>query len=58
MPFPVDYQTTGTENLPGLSPAAIWQQLRLAVHEYIGLLAYYLAGYTPSLFPGPQEKTP
>lgn len=58
IPFPVDYQTTGTENLPGLSPAAIWQQLRLAVHEYIGLLAYYVAGYTPSLFPGPQEKTP
>jgi uncharacterized SAM-binding protein YcdF (DUF218 family) len=57
IPFPVDYQTTGKEYLPGFSPVPIWQQLRLAVHEYIGLVTYYVSGYTSTLFPGPLEKS-
>ena len=55
IPFPVDYQTSRRERWPVMAPAGHWRQLRLAVHEYIGLLSYYLAGHSPSLFPGPME---
>jgi uncharacterized SAM-binding protein YcdF (DUF218 family) len=57
IPYPVDYHTSGQERWPSLAPAPNWQQLRFAAHEYIGLLSYYLAGYSQTLFPGPQEKT-
>jgi uncharacterized SAM-binding protein YcdF (DUF218 family) len=57
IPYAVDYHTSGRERWPSLAPAPNWQQLRFAAHEYIGLLSYYLAGYSQTLFPGPQEKT-
>lgn len=53
IPFPVDYQTSGEERLLQLAPVGRWWTLGLAVHEYAGLISYYLAGRSPSLFPAP-----
>jgi uncharacterized SAM-binding protein YcdF (DUF218 family) len=57
VPYPVDYVTSGrfwrnkgvdlTGELGGLS---------LAVHEWIGLVAYWLLGYSDTLFPAPSES--
>ena len=55
VPYPVDYLVSGQERWPVLAPAARWLDLRLAVHEYAGLLGYYLAGYSNTLFPGPRK---
>jgi uncharacterized SAM-binding protein YcdF (DUF218 family) len=50
---PVDYHTRNAAGswapeLPGSLKAVDW-----AAHEWIGLLYYYLRGWSPSLFPGP-----
>ncbi|MCA8926441.1 MAG: YdcF family protein [Alphaproteobacteria bacterium] len=54
--YPVDYQTSGRERWPVLAPALHWRDLDLAAHEYVGLLAYYAAGYSNSVFPGPRKE--
>ena len=56
--YPVDYLSTGEERWPVLAPAGHWSDLRLALHEYVGLLAYYVAGYSSELFPGPRKEMP
>lgn len=56
--FPVDYLGSAQERWPVLAPAAHWSDLRLAAHEYVGLLAYYAAGYSNELFPGPRKELP
>ncbi len=53
--YPVDYLVSGRERWPVLAPAAHWRDLRLAAHEYAGLLGYYLAGYSNTLFPDPRK---
>jgi uncharacterized SAM-binding protein YcdF (DUF218 family) len=49
--FPVDYQTDGWEDLWKLSGGM--HRLDIAVHEWLGLLAYWITGRIPVLFPGP-----
>lgn len=52
IPYPVDHQTLPSRLYqPGFS--LIWHvnQLVLASHEWLGLLAYYLSGKTNQLFP-------
>jgi len=51
--YPVDYQSSENRRLLVLAPVRHWQDLNLAAHEYAGLLSYYWAGYSSSLFPGP-----
>jgi uncharacterized SAM-binding protein YcdF (DUF218 family) len=55
--FPVDYQTRGWSNLSrfnGFASEGLYQ-LDLAVKEWIGLGAYWWAGYTAELLPGPSS---
>jgi uncharacterized SAM-binding protein YcdF (DUF218 family) len=55
VPYPVDYQTAGWRNLwmlPG-SVAGRIGRTDTAVHEWLGLLAYWATGRTAALFPGP-----
>lgn len=54
-PFPVDYQTTGTDAdyANFLLGARGFVVLDSASHEYIGLVAYWLTGKSSALFPGP-----
>jgi uncharacterized SAM-binding protein YcdF (DUF218 family) len=53
--YPVDWRTAGTADLvwPFASLADGLSRTDVAVHEWIGLLAYRLAGKTKVLFPGP-----
>lgn len=55
-PWPVDYRTTGTNaDFHGWRNASdMFEALAVASHEWIGLVAYYLAGKTSTLFPGPE----
>jgi uncharacterized SAM-binding protein YcdF (DUF218 family) len=54
-PWPVDYRTAGWPDalrlLPFESPAVGLRQLDLAVHEWLGLLAYRLSGRSDEIFP-------
>ena len=53
--YPVDYLTTGAEELWTL-PRALMGGIGitdLVVHEWIGLLAYWITGRISELFPGP-----
>lgn len=54
--WPVDYRTLGTE-WPGTHPALSTGLGRIdgAAHEWLGLVAYYLQGRSPTLFPGPDQ---
>lgn len=55
-PYPVDYNTLGTPGDFSLFPPDVGAGLGAtarAVREYIGLLAYWFAGKTDALFPGP-----
>jgi uncharacterized SAM-binding protein YcdF (DUF218 family) len=54
-PYPVDYRTRGRGDVMRFFPfiANGLRRLDLAAKEWIGLLAYRLAGYTDALFPGP-----
>jgi uncharacterized SAM-binding protein YcdF (DUF218 family) len=52
---PVNYQTDGWEDLwrfPGSFRGGI-DRLNTAVHEWLGLFAYWVTGRIPVLFPGP-----
>jgi len=53
--YPVDWRTRGPIDLvhPFASLSDGLQRTDTAVHEWIGLLAYRLAGKTTTLFPGP-----
>jgi uncharacterized SAM-binding protein YcdF (DUF218 family) len=54
-PWPVDYRTAGWRDalqpFPFESPAVGLRQLDLAVHEWLGLLAYRLSGRSDEIFP-------
>jgi uncharacterized SAM-binding protein YcdF (DUF218 family) len=55
VPYPTDYQTPGRANLGfGLDPVGGLDSLGLAVHEFLGLAVYRLAGMTDELWPGPE----
>ena len=53
--YPVDYQTDGWEDLWGLPGSLMGgiNRLNTAVREWLGLLAYWITGRIPVLFPGP-----
>ncbi len=53
--WPVDYRTTGREGLftPRGGSSRGLANLSTAIHEWIGLLAYRLAGKIDSVFPAP-----
>ena len=53
--YPVDYRTRGSEDLARPFPS-LGEGLRrgdIAVREWIGLVAYRIAGRTADLFPRP-----
>jgi uncharacterized SAM-binding protein YcdF (DUF218 family) len=54
IPYPVDYQHYPLSINPHFSQNI--SQLRRAGHEWVGLLAYYLNGYTDTLFPSPHKS--
>lgn len=57
-PWPVDYRTMGWPDglrlFPFESPAEGLRQLDLAVHEWLGLVAYRMSGRSEEVFPGPR----
>src|SRR5262245_9501340 len=59
--YPVDYRTTSTRGLWTLLPSALMGGIGImdrAVHEWSGLLFYWIAGGITVLFPGPISATP
>ncbi|MGH8587791.1 MAG: YdcF family protein [Gammaproteobacteria bacterium] len=52
-PVPCDYNAAPPEWLPGLSATAAFEKLDHALHEWIGLVVYYITGKTDRLFPAP-----
>ncbi len=57
-PYPVDWRVGSRADLLRFSAVAIegLQRTGLAVHEWIGLLAYRLTGKTSQLLPGPDPE--
>lgn len=54
IPYPCDYRTVRHLHwTPGLSFADSLSTLAMALHEWLGLTAYYLTGRSSALFPGP-----
>jgi uncharacterized SAM-binding protein YcdF (DUF218 family) len=58
IPWPVDYRSTGREGLGLLArnPIDALRTTTYAVHEWIGLLAYWLTGRIDSPFPVPGPR--
>ncbi len=54
--YPVDWRTRGPEDLarPFRIASDGLKRTDTAVHEWVGLLAYWLSGRSSELFPGPQ----
>ena len=54
-PWPVDYRTAGSGDAARLfgSPVEGLRRLDMAVHEWLGLFAYWLTGRSHELLPGP-----
>ena len=52
---PVDYRTRGLGDAFRIRnpPSDGWAATDAAIHEWFGLLTYWLQGQTPTLFPGP-----
>jgi uncharacterized SAM-binding protein YcdF (DUF218 family) len=54
IPYPVDYRTTGGFGLLTVPDAGQrWRELDHAVRNWIGLIAYWVTGRIPTLFPAP-----
>ena len=54
VPYPVDYSTDGRKAAPlRFNFASGMGSLAVAIHEYLGLIFYWLDGKTDSLFPAP-----
>jgi uncharacterized SAM-binding protein YcdF (DUF218 family) len=56
-PYPVDWRTRGAEDM--MRPFAVMsdglQRSDTAVHEWVGLLVYWLTKRSSELFPGPTQ---
>jgi len=54
-PWPVDYRTRGPQDLTRFFSKASegWRRVDMAVHEWVGLMAYRVTGRTDNLFPSP-----
>lgn len=56
IPYPVDYNFGGDEKIKlGFSLLGGLNSLSAGLHEFLGLLFYYLTGKTDSLYPGPDS---
>ena len=55
VPYPVDYRTYGDPRdfKPSAKALESLQRVDIALHEWIGLVAYRFTGKTDALFPGP-----
>jgi uncharacterized SAM-binding protein YcdF (DUF218 family) len=53
--YPVDYQTDGWKDLRKISGSLLGNvnKTDAAIHEWLGLLVYWVSGRTPTLFPAP-----
>ena len=56
--WPVDHQWSPEANRPGFDLIGNWRSLNEALHEWLGLLAYHLAGKTDALFPAGCAQVP
>ena len=57
--YPVSFYTTGRgfdDFRPNLDPLGNLKTFTLAVHEWIGLAAYWASGRIDRLFPGPRRR--
>ena len=55
LPWPVAFKTPTAGSIPALSSfAGHLSVVELALHEWLGLLAYYVTGRTDTLLPGPE----
>lgn len=55
VPYPVDYRTLpGGDSVPGAQIYGRLPALLLAWHEFTGLVAYAVLGWTDALFPAPE----
>jgi uncharacterized SAM-binding protein YcdF (DUF218 family) len=56
-PYPVDWRTRGGEDAlrPFVSVSDGLQRTDAAVHEWLGLLIYWITGRSSTLFPGPTQ---
>jgi uncharacterized SAM-binding protein YcdF (DUF218 family) len=56
-PYPVDFRTRGSADLAGPfgSLASGLARTDAAMHEWAGLVVYWLSGHTSELFPGPRQ---
>lgn len=56
--YPVDWRTDGWSDVwkGPFWPLEGLGMTDFAIKEFAGLLSYWLAGYLPELFPGPQSK--
>jgi uncharacterized SAM-binding protein YcdF (DUF218 family) len=56
--YPVAYRTMGTgdHHQWDFDPARNLRTFELAMHEWIGLVAYWVTGRIPHLFPGPADS--
>jgi uncharacterized SAM-binding protein YcdF (DUF218 family) len=57
--YPVDYRTTSTQDFWTFLPGALMGGIGItdrAVHEWSGLLVYWIAGRIAVLFPAPMSK--
>lgn len=59
VPYPVDYRTRGSiaDQRPFAFISDGLRRLDVGVKEWAGLVAYYIAGHTTTLFPAPQGSS-
>jgi len=59
-PYPVDYHSTGWRDLLPVPRSLLGALTAIdnGAHEWLGLLAYWITGRTPALFPGPAQGRP
>jgi len=56
-PYPVDYRTELSTSLISKPDAgAALYELDFAVHEWLGLIAYYISGHSDEFFPAPKKN--
>jgi uncharacterized SAM-binding protein YcdF (DUF218 family) len=54
IPYPVDFEAAEDPQWLNVDPVRNWYLLQTAMHESIGMIVYFLADYSHTLFPGPE----
>ena len=57
LPVPCDYETARPDWTPSLDLLSHLRLINHAVHEWVGLAFYFVAGRTDDFFPAPDENT-